>query len=141
MEEKMFEVRRTITSFEPGEGDYLEHFQCSTMLFPIVTPPLSMESPAGIDQAPSPMPVPKPQKKRVIRTPQVKKLTAKRSKVNPPTPIVDLIIEVENPISATAIVEEILATTSTVVHPSWELSPQTASTFATMSKILPFSHR
>jgi len=40
MEEKMFEVRRTIESFKPGEGEYPKHFQGSTMLFPIIMPPL-----------------------------------------------------------------------------------------------------
>jgi len=45
IEETIFEVRRTIASFNPGEGEYLEHFQGSTMLFPIIMPPLSMAPP------------------------------------------------------------------------------------------------
>lgn len=53
MEEKMFEVRRTVASFELGESDYPEHLQGYTILFPIVMPPISMEIPAGAAQAPS----------------------------------------------------------------------------------------
>lgn len=72
MEEKKFEVRRTITSFKPGEGDCPKHFQGSTMLFPIITSPLLMAPPASVAQAPSTTPVPMPQKKRVIAPPKSK---------------------------------------------------------------------
>ena len=141
MEKKMFEVRRKIASFEPGEGDYPEHFQGSTMLFSIITPPLSTTPPAGVAQAPSMTPVPKPQKKRVICTHQVKKLATKMPKVSTPAPVVDLTVEVEHQIPATAIVEEMPNTATTAVHQSQESSPQIVSTSATVSKIFPFGHR
>lgn len=47
MEEKMFEERRIVASLELVGSNYPEHFQGSTMLFPIVMPPLSMAPPHG----------------------------------------------------------------------------------------------
>ena len=137
----MFKVGRTIESFESGESDYPENFQGSTMLFPIVTQPLSMETPACVAQGPSLMPVPKLQKKRVICNPQVKRSAAKKPKVNHPTLVVNLTIEVEHPIPANAIVEDIPATTSTAVQPSQEPSPQTTCTSTTLFEILLFGHQ
>jgi len=86
-------------------------------------------------------PMPKPQKKRVICTPQVKKLATKKPKVSTPAPVIDLTIEVEHQIPATAIVEEIPNTTTSAIHQSRESSPQTASTSATVSELFPFGHK
>lgn len=100
-----------------------------------------MAPPVGVAQAPSMTPVPKPQKKRVIRNPQVKKPATKKSKVSTPAPVVDLTVEVKHQILATAIVEEIPDTTTIVVYESWESSLQTNSTSATMFEIFSFSHK
>lgn len=51
--------------------------------------------------------VPKPKKKRVICTPQIKNPVAKEPKVNTPTLVVDLTVQVKHKIPTTAIVEEI----------------------------------
>lgn len=137
----MFKVRRTMASFEPGECEYPEHFQGSTILFPIIMPPLPMAPPAGVAQAPSMTPVPNPQNKRVIHIPQVKKLATKKPKVSTPVPLIDLIIEVKHQILVTTIVEEIPNTSTTTIHLSWESSPQTTSTSTTIFELFPFDYR
>jgi len=48
MEEKMFELKRTIASFESGESNYPAQFQGSTMFSPIITTPLAMKLPIGV---------------------------------------------------------------------------------------------
>lgn len=100
MEQQMFVIRKTITSFDENSGEINHpiHFQGSTRFLSIIKSPLAMEIPTGGTKTQSQPTVPKPEKKRVVRNP-----TANKTKTTPAIHIVDPTYEVRQSLSASLI--------------------------------------